>query len=179
MSHFDEIQLLGSDCHGYFTSAAARRAGVKSCELDRWTKNGRIENPARGVYRIANYPPSVIEPYVLAVLAAGRDAALYGESVLGVLNLVPTNPSWIYVVTPHRIRRKLGEGVKVVRECLGEIDIRDGLPMQKVADAIRSAKGDVLKERRLLAAKEGLRQGYMDATEYSKLLKELKNETSA
>ena len=113
------------------------------------------------------------------MLAAGRDAALYGESVLGVLNLVPTNPSWIYVVTPHRIRRKLGEGVKVVRECLGEIDIRDGLPMQKVADAIRSAKGNVLKERRLLAAKEGLRQGYMDATEYSKLLKELKNETAA
>ena len=71
MSHFDEIQFLGSDCHGYFTSASARCAGVKSCELDRWTKNGRIENPARGVYRIANYPPSAVEPYVLAVLAMG------------------------------------------------------------------------------------------------------------
>lgn len=179
MSHFDEIQFLGSDCHGYFTSASARCAGVKSCELDRWTKNGRIENPARGVYRIANYPPSAVEPYVLAVLAVGRDAALYGESVLGVLNLVSTNPSWIYVVTPRRIRRKLGEGVKVIRERLGEIEVRDGIPMQRVVDAIRSAKGNVLKDRRLLAAKEGLRQGYMDATEYEKLSKELKNETSA
>ena len=90
MAHYDEIQILASDCHGYFTAAAARKAGIKSFELDRWMKIGRLEKPARGVYRVANYPPSAIEPYALAVLATGARAAIYGESVLGMLNLIPS-----------------------------------------------------------------------------------------
>lgn len=179
MSHYDEIQVLALDCHGYFTTAAARRAGVRSCELDRWIKSGRIENPARGVYRVANYPSSSVEPYILAVLSAGVDSALYGESVLGFLNLTSVNPSWIYVANPRRIRKKVGGGVRIVKEDIGETEVHDGIPIQNVADAIRSTRGSVLKERRLQAAREGFRLGYINKREYTKLLKDLKNETSA
>ena len=179
MSHYDEIQMLASDCHGYFTSAVARKVGVRSCELDRWMKIGRLEKHARGVYRIANYPPSAIEPYVRAVLASGTGAVLYGESVLGMLNLIPTNPTWIYVATPVRARRNIGQGIKIVNTRVNVIDNNDGVPMQGVADAIRVTRGSVRQDRRIRAAKEGFRQGYILETEYRKLIKEIKNETSA
>lgn len=178
MSHYDEIQMLASDCHGYFTSAAARKAGVRSYELDRWMKIGRLEKPARGVYRIANYPPSAIEPYMCAVLASGARAVLYGESVLGMLNLIPTNPTWIYVATPVRVRRNVGNGIKIVKTRVGLIENNDGVPMQAVADAIRVTRGSVRKDRRIRAAKEGFRQGYILEPEYRKLLKEIKDEAT-
>ena len=132
--------MLASDCHGYFTSAIARKVGVRSCELDRWMKIGRLEKHARGVYRIANYPPSAIEPYVRAVLASGTGAVLYGESVLGMLNLIPTNPTWIYVATPVRARRNVGQGIRIVKTQVNSIDNYDGVPMQGVADAICEAE---------------------------------------
>ena len=179
MSHYDEIQMLASDCHGYFTSAVARKAGVRSCEHDRWMKIGRLEKHARGVYRIANYPPSAIEPYVRAVLASGTGAVLYGESVLGMLNLIPTNPTWIYVATPVRARRNVGQGIRIVKTQVNSIDNYDGVPMQGVADAIRVTRGRVRQDRRIRAAKEGFRQGYILEPEYRTLIKEIKNETSA
>ena len=179
MSHYDEIQILASNCHGYFTSAAARKAGIRSCELDRWIKIGRLEKPARGVYRIASYPPSEIEPYALAVLATGSRAVIYGESVLGMLNLVPTNPSWIYVATPVRNRRNVGHGIKIVKANICTVENINGIPMQGVADAIRASKGAVRRDRRLRAAEEGLRQGYILEPEYRKLIKEIENDASA
>lgn len=178
MAHYDEIEKLASDGHGYFTASAARRAGIRSCELDRWVKSGRIEKSTRGVYRVANYPPSEIEPYALAVLAVGDKAAIYGESVLGMLNLIPTNPTWIYVATPTRTRRNVGDGIKVVMARVGVIEKHDGIPMQSVADAIRVTRGSVRLDRRIRAAKEGFRQGYILEPEYRKLNKELRNETA-
>lgn len=179
MTHYDEVQILASDCHGYFTSAMARNAGVKSYELDRWMKIGRLERPVRGVYRIANYPPSTIEPYALAVLAVGEKAAIYGESVLGMLNLIPTNPAWIYVASPVRVRRKVGGGIRIVKARINAVEHNDGVPMQSVADAIRATRGAVRRDRRIRAADEGLRRGYVSESEYRKLMEELNNETAA
>lgn len=178
MAHYDEIQILASDCHGYFTAAAARKAGIKSFELDRWMKIGRLEKPARGVYRVANYPPSAIEPYALAVLATGERAAIYGESVLGMLNLIPTNPSWIHVATPVRTRRNVGHGIKIVTARIDAVENDDGVPRQRVADAIRATRGSVRQDRRIRAAEEGFRQGYILEPEYRKLVKELKDEAA-
>ena len=179
MTHYDEIQILASDCHGYFTSAAARKAGIQSYELDRWMKMGRLEKPVRGVYRIANYPPSAIEPYMLAVLAVGAEAVVYGESVLGMLNLIPTNPSWIYVATPARVRKRVRKGIKIVKTEIRSIENNEGVPMQCVADAIRVTRGSVRLDRRIRAADEGFRQGYILEPEYRKLVKEIKDEASA
>lgn len=179
MTHYDHIQQIATDCHGYFTAASARKAGIRSCELDRWMKIGRLENPVRGVYRLSNYPPTQVEPYALAVLAVGEKAAVFGESVLGMLNLVPTNPSWIFVATPVRTRKKLGAGIKVVIRRIENFDSHEGIPMQNVADAIRAVRGQVGKERRMRAAAEGVRQGYILEPEYKKLIREIKNEAAS
>jgi len=179
MSHYADIQSMAFDCHGYFTSANARKAGIRSCELDRWVKIGRLERPARGVYRLSSHPPSPLEPYVRAALAVGPGSAIYGESVLGMLNLIPTNPSWIYVASPIRIRRKLGDGIKVIVTTIGDAENHEGIPMQRVSDAIRSARGYVGRERRMRAAEEAFRQGYVMEPEYKRLMKEIKRETAS
>lgn len=178
MKHYDEILQIASDSHGYFTAAAARNVGVKSCELVRWVKIGRIENPSRGVYRVANYPPSPMDSYVLAMFTVGKDAVIYGESVLGMLNLIPTNPSWIYVANPVRVRRKMGDGIKVVIAGVGGWEVHDGVKMQNVADAIRATRGSVRQDRRMRAAEEGLRQGFILDADYRTLMKDMENETA-
>ena len=180
MSHFEEIEFLASDNMGYFTSSAARAAGVVSCELDRWRKMGRLENPARGVYRLANYPPSALEPYVLGTLAVGEKAYIYGESVLAMLNLVPTDPSRLFVASPGRVRRKTSPSLLVVSGRADErVEYYEGVPAQHIMEAIRSSRGYVRHDRRVRAAAEGLRQGYLTKSEWQVLSRELKNETSA
>lgn len=42
----------------------------------------------------------------------GADAYLYGESVLAMFSLCPTNPTKVFVATPKRVRRKLSEAVE-------------------------------------------------------------------
>ena len=142
-------------------------------------KIGRLEKPARGVYRIANYPPSPVEPYVRAVLAAGDGAVLYGESVLGMLNLVPTNPSLIFVATPVRTRRNVGHGIRLVKAKVDKVENVEGVPMQGLAEAIRTTRGSVRPDRRIRAAEEGFRQGYISESESRKLIREIKHEAAS
>jgi len=180
VTHFGEIEFLASDNRGYFTAAAARAVGVLSVELDRWVKMGRIENPARGVYRLSNYPPSALEPYVLGTLSVGEKAYVYGESVLAMLNLVPTDPARMFVASPVRVRRKTNAMLTVVAGKPGtRIEHYEGIPAQNLADAIRSSRGYVRHDRRVRAAAEGLRQGYLMKAEWNALNRELKNEASA
>lgn len=180
MSHFGEIEFLASDNSGYFTSAAARRAGVESCELDRWVKSGRLERPVRGVYRLAAYPPTECEPYVVASLALGEDAYIWGESVLGLLNLAPTDPTRMFVAVGRRVRRKLPCGVVVCRAREGEpVCAYRGVRAQNLADAIRASRGYVRHDRRMRAVFAGADSGFLTLEERKLLEEELRDETTA
>lgn len=179
MKHYRRILDLALERHGYFTALEARQSGVRSCELVRWVKSQRLENPARGVYRVSDYPPSTIDPYILAVLSVGKGAVLYGESVLGVLNLAPTNPSRIYVASPMQLRRKLGGGIKVVKVAAGDSWNYEGLPMQEVSAAIRSSRGFVRDDRRIAAAREAKRLGFISHSDFARLEREIRNEATA
>lgn len=180
MSHYGEMELLASDNFGYFTATAARAAGVSSSELDRWMKMGRLESSSRGVYRISNYPPTPLEPYVAGVLSVGPRAYVYGESVLAMLNLVPTDPTRLFVATPVRIRRKLNSSLMVVGvKPDARVENYEGVPSQHLADAIRASRGYVRHDRRVRAAAEGLRQGFLTRAEWKSLDRELKNEAAA
>jgi len=171
---------MAADNYGYVTMAAVSAHGINPVEMTRWTQSGRLERAARGVYRLVDYPPSPLEPFVRAVLAVGNDARIFGESVLGMLNLVPTNPTWIYVGSPNRLRRRMPEGIKLVKTGDSDrITNYDGIDSQPVADAIRSCMAQLSDERIVQATEEAYRQGYITLKERDLLLKENMNETSA
>jgi len=180
MSHYGEVERLASDSFGYFTTASAREVGILSCELDRWMKMGRLESPSRGVYRLANYPPTPHEPYVVGVMAVGPQAYVYGESVLAMLDLVPTNPTRLFIATPNRFRRKVASSLVVEDGRKGDRVVRyDGVPAQHLVDAIRASRGYVRHDRRVRALAEGVRQGYIMKSEGRALSRELKHEATA
>lgn len=180
MLHFQDIRIAAADNYGYVTMATAATLGVKPVEMTRWVQSERLERSARGVYRLVDYPPSPLEPFARAVLSVGKDARIFGESVLGMLNLAPTNPTWIYVGSPHRLRRHIPNGIRLVRANNADrIANYDGIDSQPVADAIRSCRAHLPRERIAHATAEALRQGFITPKEHATLVAENKNETTA
>ena len=82
------------------------------------------------------------------------------------------------MATPVRTRRNVGHGIKIVTARIDAVENDDGVPRQRVADAIRATRGSVRQDRRIRAAEEGFRQGYILEPEYRKLVKELKDEAA-
>ena len=115
MKSYDKLYLCAEGNFGLVTYAQADGMGISIRELNRWVKSGRLEKPARGVYRIALFPPSALEPYAVAVESIGPDAYLSGESVLQLLNLTPTNPGRVYVTSPRRVRKAHGANLLLRR----------------------------------------------------------------
>ena len=180
MESYEELYDLAEGNFGLITYTQARAIGISIRELDRWVKCGRLEKPTRGVYRVSRFPSSEKDPYAVATEAIGPEAYLYGESVLQLLNLVPTNPTWMYVASPKRVRKRHGESLVVLR---GASDCKpinyDGIRCQPLKDAIRSCRATVRPDRRIRAAQEGLRQGYLMKRDSQELIREIKNETSS
>jgi len=180
MKKFDELYDLAEGNFGLITYAQAKKLGISIRELDRWVKGGRLERPARGLYRVCRFAVSELDPFAIATETVGSKAYLYGESVLGMLGLVPTNPTWVYVATPGRIRRKLGEGLRLVKGEEGYVPTNyNGVRAQYLADAIRACRATVRPDRRIRAAEEGLRQGYLLKAQCRELIREIKREAAA
>ena len=180
MKKFEQIYDLAEGNFGLVTFSEAKRHGVSIRELDRWVKDGRLEKLSRGVYRIVRFSPSEYDSYAAAVESVGTDAYLCGESVIALLRLVPTNPSLMYVASPRRVRKHLGNGMVLVKGLPDYVyENYNGIRSQRLGDAIRSCRATVRPDRRIRAAKEGFRQGYLAKGEVSKLIREITNETSA
>lgn len=176
MKHFDELYNIAEGNFGLVTYAQARAAGFFIQELHRWLAKGWLEKPARGVYRVSRFPSSECDPYAIAVESVGADAYLHGESVLALLHLVPTNPSWIYVASPRRVRRKVGDGIVIVRgEPGGKATNYLGVRSQSLADALVACAPTVRGDRRLRAAEEGVRQGYLGKEDFVRIAKEIEH----
>lgn len=174
MTKYDDIWETAIDSHGLITSAEARELGVSNHELVEYARRGRLERVGQGVYRLVRYVPTEADPYALAVKLVGAEAFLFGESVIALLGLAPADPSRIYVATPRRTRKRL-PGYLHVKLVPGSIPktVYDGIPSQRAADAIRSARDIVSGERLLEAVREGRRLGYLNAGETERLTKEL------
>jgi predicted transcriptional regulator of viral defense system len=176
MKNFDMLYDVAEGNFGLVTFSEAKSMGISIRELDRWLKNGWLERAARGLYRVSRFPSSECDPYAIAVESVGYDAFLHGESVLALLHLAPTNPTWIYVASPRRVRRKVGEGIIVVQGVpAGKSTNYLGVRSQSLADALLACGSTVRADRRLRAAEEGLRQGYLDNEEFARVNKEIRH----
>ncbi len=163
MSLFEEIYSLSTENHGIVTAAAARKLHVRSKDLVRWVRSGRLIRVGYGVYRATQYPPSCEDQFAIAVEEVGPTAYLYGESVLALHELAATNANYIHVATPARIRRKLPRNYIITK---GEPGYRPanvrGIRAQPVSDAIRSCMGALMPERLEEAATKGYELGLLD-----------------
>ena len=176
MKLFDLAYSLSTENHGILTAYDARRNGIGSKELARWVKNGRIVKMGWGVYRTTQFPVSDEDPYAIAVAEAGQGAFLCGESVLGLLRLMPVNANYIHVCIPRRLRRRLPDGYIATVADKGESPVNiHGIMCQKPANAIRSCIGKHMGERLSDAAREAYRTGQISKEELDGIQKEISN----
>lgn len=162
------------DDFGLITSAEAREIGVTNAELVQQARRGKLVRVARGVYRMPVWPYQEAAPYAIAVKSIGPDARLFGESVIALLGLAPTDPGRMWVASPRRARRDVGEGVRIIRCCPDDpVRFYDGVPSQPIADAIASAAATMGAVRARGTMEEALRQGYITKADYDRLKKEL------
>lgn len=169
MTKIDDIYDAADD-FGLVTSAEARALGCSNAELVQYARRGRLERVGWGVYRIPVWPYQEASPYAAAVKSVGEGAYLYGESVVALLKLAPTNPGRMWVATPRRVRKHLGEGFHVVRATDdAKKAFYEGIPCQPAADAIADAVGAIGRERAVQAAGEALRLGYVTERERTDL----------
>ena len=176
MSKYEEIYEAAADNYGLVTRDEAAAMGVSDKELSRLTSDGKLTRIGHGVYRVKHHVPSPFDPYAESVAAVGPDAYLYGESVLAMLSLCPTNPTKMFVATPKRVRRKLPEGMKVVqRKGASDVTCYEGIPSQEVGAAIRSCVGKLMPERLHAAVEEALRQGLLKKEEADRVDSEVES----
>ncbi len=170
MSKYEDIYEVAADNYGLVTRNEAAAIGVSDKELSRLASDGRLTRIGHGVYRVKHYVPGSFDPYAESVAVVGSDAYLYGESVLAMFTLCPTNPAKMFVATPKRVRRKLPEGMKVVqRKGADDVTRYEGIPSQEVGAAIRSCVGKIMPERLHVAVQEALRQGLLKEDEAKRL----------
>lgn len=164
MAKIDNIYEAVDD-FGLITSAEATELGMSRTEIVQQANMGKLIRVARGVYRAPVWPAQQEAPYAIAVKAVGQGAFLYGESVIALLELAPTDPAKMYVASPKRCRRNLGEDMQVMRVDDAHPVLIKGIFCQPVADAIPAAAKTMGQERAQQAIQEALAQGYITEEE--------------
>ena len=174
MTSYNKLYDIAADNYGLITNAQAHGIGVSTRNLNDMARRGRLVRIGYGVYQLSHYIPTELDSYAQAVALAGPGAFLYGESVLAILNLAPTNPTRMYIGTPGRMRRRLGEGYRV-RQFFSNARIRpiEGIAAQDVSDAILAAAATVRRDRLEAAAEEAFRRGLITTEERKRIAKEL------
>ena len=174
MAKIDKIYAAVDD-FGLITSSEAAELGMSNAEMVQQAAMGKLERMGRGVYRMPIWPSQKGAPYAIAVKCAGKGALLYGESVIALLELAPTDPTKLWIAVPKRTRRNLGPGTHLVQtSSISPIWI-EGVPCQPVAEAISSAIATIGPQRAIQAAREALRQGLISKPEMTEIEKRCKN----
>ena len=170
MAAYDDIYEVAADHHGLITSAQARELGISDKEMSRLASDGRLTRLGYGVYRIKHHVPEQNDPYAVSVTLVGADAYLYGESVLAMHDLCPTDPRYVYVATSRRVRKNLSDDLVVVKtEEVWDVTVYDSIPSQTVAAAIESCVGHILPERLKQAILKARNLGLVTAVEQTEL----------
>jgi predicted transcriptional regulator of viral defense system len=172
MTYYDDIYELAVDNYGLITSAEARRLGISDQDMKMLEKRGRLLKRGHGVYKLARYVPTPYDAYAEAVVLVGQHAYLYGESVIAMLELAPTNPSRVFVATSARIRKQLPEYI-VLTKADDVVTHYEGIPSQSVYNAIQACRKTMMPERLEGATREAERQGYITSDQAATLLQEL------
>lgn len=174
MTIYDDIYEIAVDNHYLITTDKAAEIGISAVELAKLAHRGKLENISRGLYRLMRYVPSETDSYAIAVARLGKDAYLYGESVIAMLELAPTNPNYICVATPKRTRKVIPDSIRLYKASPNDkITTYNGIPCQSVACAIKSAQATMMDDRLQDAAKRANEEGYVTTKTFNCLKSEM------
>ena len=128
MTYYDQIYEIAIDNHCLITTKQAVEVGVPGIELAKLAHRGRLENVSRGLYRLARWVPDDAYPYAEAVARMGEGSYLYGESVIALLGLAPTNPALMFVAGCSSTQSiKTPDGKTIVTSGKPQVDDDTGL----------------------------------------------------
>ena len=173
---YERIFEASVDSYGLITAAKAKEMGIRKDVLYKLVARGRLERVGHGLYKLACPMPysGDYAPYAQSVALIGPEAYLYGESVLAMLHLAPTNPKMMFVATPARVRRRLEKGFVVFQNApCSNVAYYEGVPSQTVADAIRACFGTMMPDRLHQAIDEGVRKELLEESDAERLRGEL------
>jgi predicted transcriptional regulator of viral defense system len=161
--------------YGYVTTRDAKHLGVPASAVRQIAARGGLTRRAQGVYRFDDVRTTGNDEFMEAVLAAGEGAHLVGDAVLALHGLADVNPPRIRVGTARRARRKVPRTIQVVRkqDRPEDVTVYEGIPATTLARAIRDARGVVMSERLVAAAKEAAARGLLRRREADEVLAEL------
>ena len=140
MTSYEKIWDVAEDNHGVITTAQARRLGVGAPALVSMAHNRRLVRLGHGVYRLEMHVPGRYDEYAAAVALVGETGFVRGASALMMRGLLPFDPSRIYLGVSRRMRRKLGAGDDVLFVQSPDIEMVEGIPVERVRSAIADAR---------------------------------------
>ncbi len=167
----DVVRDIAFGNHGFVTTRQAAEAGVPPGELPKLAEHSGLESVSYGLYRVTDMPPGDLDQYAEAVLRAGEDAFLWGESVLALQGgLADVNPTHVMVAVTKRTRTKFPPFMRVVRVAEGEPTTwYEGIASQSVAAAILACRGRIEPGRLLAAAEQARAEGLLTTAEWTRV----------
>jgi predicted transcriptional regulator of viral defense system len=157
----DALYNLAEQQAGYFTACQAARVGFSGERLADYSKNGRFQRVAHGVYRLVQFPSSRFEDLFVAWLKCGPKSTISHESALALYDLSDVLPEEIHVTIPRTAshRRK---GIRLHTNRLPSADVveREGLQVTSVPRTIADvARAGLSEDHVSRAIREALERG--------------------
>ena len=146
MKAYDELWGIAEDNFGIVTSAQAEKLGISRQNMRKMTKTGLLTRLCHGVYQVRHHVPTANDVYAAAVAMVGEKGYLRGASVIALLNLAPTDPSFIYIGAANRVRRRLPAGYIVRDRKASVTTLYDGIRCQELMEALREAREEGVME---------------------------------
>ena len=157
--------------HGFVTTRQAAEAGLPPVELPKLAEHSGLEPVSYGLYRVTDMPQGEFDQYAEAVLRAGDDAYLCGESVLAFHGgLADVNPKQITVAVTKRTRAKFPPFMRVVPGAADEPTTwYEGIASQTVAAALLACRRRIEPSRLRAAAEQARAEGLLTTTEWNRV----------
>jgi predicted transcriptional regulator of viral defense system len=153
---------------GYFTAKQAAEVGFLLGSQAHHVKAGNWVRVERGIYRLARFPRSMEEQYVIYSLwsrnRAGDPVGVYShETALSIHDLSDANPAKLHMTVPPNFRRTASTPEVLVlhrgRLAEGDIERRQGFavtrPMRTVTDIVALGHQEFAEQ----AVRDGARRG--------------------
>ena len=175
MISYDDIWGLAENNYGLITAEQAREMGVSNARLVVMAHRGALQRIGHGVYQVRHHVPGKHDGYALGVASVGKDAFLRSASVLGLLDLVPTNLSVLYVGSARRVRRRLDTGIRLKDRIPPVTSNYFGIRSEDVWQALHSAKaeGALDWDKLVEAADAACEKGYLTELQCAEFKKEV------